>query len=35
MIYGSYTLNIDLGRDLGAGATYAVNVNDKTTRFKI
>ena len=34
MIYGSYTLNIDLGRDLRVGATYTVNVNDKTTTFK-
>jgi hypothetical protein len=34
MIYGSYDLNIDLGRDFRAGATYTVKVNDKTTTFK-
>lgn len=34
MIYGSYKLDIDLGRDLRVGATYTVNVNDKTTTFK-
>lgn len=33
MIYGSYQLNIDLGRDLRARATYTVHVNDKTTTF--
>jgi hypothetical protein len=34
MIYGTYELNIDLGRDLRPGATYTVKVNDKTTTFK-
>lgn len=34
MIYGSYQLNIDLGRDFRAGGTYTVNVNDKTITFK-
>jgi hypothetical protein len=35
MIYGSYELSLDLGSDFRAGATYTVNVNDKTTTFKI
>ena len=34
MIYGTYELNIDLGRDFRAGGSYTVNVNDKTTTFK-
>ena len=34
MIYGTYELNIDLGRDFRAGGTYTINVNDKTTTFK-
>lgn len=34
MIYGSYELNLDLGRDFRVGATYTVQVNDKTTTFK-
>ena len=34
MIYGSYELSLDLGRDFRAGATYTVNVNDKTAMFK-
>lgn len=34
MIYGSYQLTIDLGRDFRSGATYTVKVNDKTTTFK-
>jgi hypothetical protein len=34
MIYGTYELNLDLGRDFRAGRTYTVNVNDKTTTFK-
>ena len=34
MIYGTYELNLDLGRDFPAGATYTVNVNDTTTTFK-
>jgi hypothetical protein len=34
MIYGTYELNIDLGRDFRAGGTYTVNVNDKPTTFK-
>ena len=34
MIYGTYELNIDLGRDFRVGGTYTVNVNDKTTTFK-
>lgn len=34
MIYGSYELNLDLGRDFRAGGTYTVTVNDKTTTFK-
>jgi hypothetical protein len=35
MIYGTYDLNVDLGRDFRAGATYTVKVNDKTTTFKV
>ncbi|HUG04995.1 MAG: hypothetical protein WEE03_11530 [Chloroflexota bacterium] len=34
MIYGTYELSIDLGRDFRPGATYTVQVNDKTTTFK-
>jgi hypothetical protein len=34
MIYGTYQLTIDLGRDFRAGGTYVVNVNDKTTTFR-
>lgn len=34
MIYGTYELNIDLGRDIAVGRTYTVRVNDKTTTFK-
>ena len=34
MIYGTYELILDLGRDFRAGGTYTVNVNDKTTTFK-
>jgi hypothetical protein len=34
MIYGTYELNVDLGRDFRPGATYTVQVNDKTTTFK-
>jgi len=34
MIYGTYELNIDLGTDFRPGATYTVQVNDKTTTFK-
>ena len=34
MIYGTTSLNIDLGRDFRAGGTYTGNVNDKTTTFK-
>jgi hypothetical protein len=34
MIYGTYELNIDLGREFRAGATHTVNVNDTTTTFK-
>lgn len=34
MIYGTYELNIDLGRDFSPGATYTVRVNEKTTTFK-
>jgi hypothetical protein len=34
MIYGTYQLSIDLGRDLQIGGTYTVHVNDKTTTFK-
>jgi hypothetical protein len=34
MIYGTYELNIDLGSDFRPGATYTVQVNDKTTTFK-
>jgi len=34
MIYGTYELNLDLGRDFRAGGTYTVNVNDKTITFK-
>ncbi len=35
MIYGTYELNIDLGRDVRPGVTYTVRVNDKTTTFRI
>jgi len=34
MIYGTYELDIDLGREFRPGATYTVHVNDKTTTFK-
>ena len=34
MIYGTYELSLDLGRDFRAGGTYTVNVNDKTATFK-
>lgn len=34
MIYGSYELTVDLGSDFAPGATYTVQVNDKTTTFK-
>jgi hypothetical protein len=34
MIYGTYDLSLDLGRDFRAGGTYTVNVNDKTATFK-
>lgn len=34
MIYGTYELNIDLGREFVPGTTYTVRVNDKTTTFK-
>ncbi len=34
MIYGTYELNIDLGRDFRVGGTYTVIVNDKTTTFR-
>ena len=34
MIYGTYELTLDLGRDFRAGGTYTVNVNDKTITFK-
>jgi hypothetical protein len=34
MIYGTYELSIDLGRDFRPGATYTVQVNDVTTTFK-
>lgn len=34
MMYGTYELNLDLGRDFRAGGTYTVNVNDRTTTFK-
>jgi hypothetical protein len=34
MIYGSYVLTVDLGSDFAPGATYTVQVNDKTTTFK-
>lgn len=34
MIYGTYDLHIDLGRDFRSGATYTVQVNDRTTTFK-
>jgi hypothetical protein len=33
MIYGTYELSLDLGRDFRAGGTYTVNVNDKMTTF--
>ena len=33
MIYGTYELSLDLGRDFRAGGTYTVNVNDKTATF--
>ncbi len=34
MIYGTYELNIDLGREFRPGTTYTVRVNDKTTTFR-
>lgn len=34
MVYGTYELNIDLGRDFTLGTTYTVRVNDKTTTFQ-
>ena len=34
MIYGTYELSIDLGRELVPGTTYTVRVNDKTTTFR-
>ena len=34
MIYGTYELDIDLGREFAPGATYTVRVNDKTTTFR-
>jgi hypothetical protein len=34
MIYGTYELSLDLGRDFRAGATYTVNVNGEKTTFK-
>lgn len=34
MIYGTYALEIDLGRELVPGTTYTVQVNDKTTTFR-
>ena len=32
-IYGSYELAINVGSDFRSGASYSVNVNDKTTTF--
>ncbi|MDQ2953250.1 MAG: hypothetical protein M3R54_13410 [Chloroflexota bacterium] len=34
MIYGMYELSVDLASDLRPGATYTLQVNDKTTLFK-
>ena len=34
MIYGTYELTVDLGRDFRSGGTYTVNINDKTATFK-
>lgn len=34
MIYGTYELNIDLGREFTPGTTYTVLVNDKTATFR-
>ena len=34
MIYGTYELNIDLGRQFAPGTTYTVQVNDKTATFR-
>lgn len=34
MIYGTYELNVDLGRQFAPGTTYTVQVNDKTTTFR-
>ncbi|MDQ3097627.1 MAG: hypothetical protein M3Q61_05620 [Chloroflexota bacterium] len=34
MIYGTYSLSIDLVGELRPGVTYTVQVNDKTTTFK-
>ncbi len=34
MIYGTYELNIDLGRDFRPGASYTVQVNGQATTFK-
>jgi len=35
MIYGQYDLSIDLGSGFVPGRTYTVQVNDKTTNFKV
>lgn len=34
MIYGTYELSIDLGREFAPGTTYAVRVNNRTTTFR-
>lgn len=34
MIYGTYELNIDLGREFAPGTTYTVRVNERTTTFR-
>ena len=34
MIYGTYELDIDLGRQFAPGTTYTLQVNDKTTTFR-
>ena len=35
MIYGSYSLSADLGRDFRPGVTYTVQVNDTVRTFRL
>jgi hypothetical protein len=34
MIYGTYLVTLDLGTDFRRGATYTIQVNDRTKTFK-